>query len=59
VAFGWEGWSPAGPWGATGALTGNTLTIRYNDIMYLTDFEDAVYALASTRLGVELLGIGS
>ena len=45
VAFGWEGWSPAGVWSATGALAGNTLTVRYNDIMYLTDFEDAVYVL--------------
>ena len=45
VAFAWEGWNPAGVWSATGALTGNTLTIRYNDIMYLTDFEDAVYVL--------------
>ena len=45
VAFACEGWSPAGVWSATGAFTGNTLTIRYNDIMYLTDFEDAVYVL--------------
>ena len=45
VAFAWEDWSPAGVWSATGALTSNTLTIRYNDIMYLTDFEDAVYVL--------------
>jgi hypothetical protein len=42
----WEGWSAAGVWGATGTIEGNTLTVRYNQVMGLTDFEDAVYALA-------------
>jgi hypothetical protein len=42
----WEGWSVAGAWGATGTLTTDTLTVRYNVIMQLTDFDDAVYALA-------------
>jgi hypothetical protein len=45
VAFDWEGWSLAGPWEATGTLEGEWLTVRYNFIMQLTDFEDAVYAL--------------
>ena len=45
VTFEWEGWSAAGPWGATGTLTGDALTVRYNVIMQLTDFEDAVYVL--------------
>jgi hypothetical protein len=44
IIFGWEGWSVAGPWGATGTITGDMLTIQYNLIMQLTDFEDAVYA---------------
>jgi hypothetical protein len=43
VTFRWEGWSIAGPWGATGTLVGDSLTIRYNEVMQLTDFEDAVY----------------
>jgi hypothetical protein len=43
VVFEWEGWSVAGPWGATGTVTGDSLTVRYNQIMQLTDFEDAVY----------------
>jgi hypothetical protein len=43
VTFRWHGWSRAGPWGSTGTLTGNTLTVRYNLIMGLTDFEDGVY----------------
>ncbi|HXG90335.1 MAG TPA: hypothetical protein VNJ02_18575 [Vicinamibacterales bacterium] len=45
IAFGWESWSVAGPWAATGILKGDSLTIQYNPIMQLTDFEDAVYVL--------------
>jgi hypothetical protein len=43
ITFEWDGWSTAGPWGATGTLQGDTLTVHYNQIMQLTDFEDAVY----------------
>ena len=43
VTFNWEGWSSAGPWGATGVLNGEVLSVTYNLIMMLTDFEDAVY----------------
>ena len=43
ITFDWDGWSVAGPWGATGTLRGDTLTIKYNVIMEMTDFEDAVY----------------
>ena len=43
ITFEWEGWSAAGPWGATGSLTDDSLTVRYNLIMELTDFENAVY----------------
>jgi hypothetical protein len=45
VSLEWDGWSAAGPWGATGTLTGDSLIVRYNTIMLLTDFEDAVYKL--------------
>ena len=45
ITFEWEGWSVAGPWGATGAVKGDRLTVQYNLIMQMTDFEDAVYAL--------------
>jgi hypothetical protein len=45
ITFDWEGWSAAGPWGATGSIRGDSLTVEYNLIMQLTDFEDAVYAL--------------
>ena len=45
VVFQWEGWSLAGSWGATGVLEGGALTVHYNDIMMLSDFEDAAYAL--------------
>jgi hypothetical protein len=43
VTFRWEGWSIAGPWGATGTIAGDSLTVRYNEIMELSDFENAVY----------------
>ena len=33
----------AGPWGATGTLRGDTLTVGYNTVMSMSDFEDAVY----------------
>jgi len=45
LTFEWEGLSSAGPWGATGTLAGSLLTIRYNQVMELSDFENAVYAL--------------
>ena len=47
IVFDWEGWSSAGAWGATGTLKGDTLTVRYNTIMALTDFEDASYVLGN------------
>lgn len=43
ITFEWEGWSLAGPWGATGALADDSLTVGYNLIMQLSDFEDGVY----------------
>lgn len=43
VVFDWNGWSKAGPWGATAKITEESLTVRYNVIMQLTDFEDGVY----------------
>ena len=45
ITFEWEGWSVAGPWGATGTLNGDSLTVQYNEIMQLTDFEAALYVL--------------
>jgi hypothetical protein len=45
ITFEWEGWSSAGPWGATGTLQGELLAVQYNSVMQHTDFEDAVYAL--------------
>ena len=43
ITFEWEGWSSAGPWGATGTLQGDLLKVQYNLVMQMTDFEDAVY----------------
>jgi hypothetical protein len=46
IVFEWEGWSAAGPWGATGTVKGDSMTVQYNLIMQLTDFEDAGYVRA-------------
>jgi hypothetical protein len=43
ITFKWDGWSTAGPWGATGTLKGDTLTVAYSEGMMMADFEDAVY----------------
>jgi hypothetical protein len=45
ITFSWEGSSRAGPWGAEGSLRDGQLTVRYNMIMMLSDFDDAIYAL--------------
>jgi hypothetical protein len=36
-----------GPWGAIGTLQDGTLTVRYNLVMELSDFEDAAYVRAN------------
>lgn len=43
ITFTWDGWSTAGPWGSTGTLRGDTLAVRYNLIMMMTDFIDGDY----------------
>ena len=45
LTFEWEGSSVAAPWGATGMLNSDSLTVRYNAVMLGSDFEDAVYVL--------------
>ena len=46
ITFNWEGWSTAGPWSATGSLSDGALSVRYNRVMHLADFEDGVYLKA-------------
>ena len=46
ITFGWDGWSIAGPWGATGTLRGDSLRVEYNLIMLHTDFIDGLYVRA-------------
>jgi len=43
ITFEWEGRNVAGSWGASGTLKGDALTVQYNPMMQLSDFEDAVY----------------
>ena len=45
LKFDFEGWSVAGSWGATAVLTRDSLTVTYNVIMMLSDFEAATYTL--------------
>ena len=46
MTFTWDGWSTAGPWGSTGTLRGDTLAVRYNVVMMLSDFIDGDYVLS-------------
>ena len=43
LTFEWEGWSIAGPWGATGSFRDDVLTVTFNIVMQLSDFENASY----------------
>jgi hypothetical protein len=43
IAFEFEGWNVMGPWLADGIVAGDSLTVKYNDVMLLSDFEDGVY----------------
>ena len=46
VTFRWEGWNIQGEWRASGTVAGNSMAVRYNDVMLWTDFEDATYRLS-------------
>ena len=50
VVFEWDGWSTAGPWGATATVRGDQLVVKYNLVMMLTDFVDATYVLVQDGL---------
>jgi len=43
LTFDWDGWSAAGPWGASATVRGDSLDVEYNLVMQLTDFIDGVY----------------
>jgi hypothetical protein len=43
LTFEWEGWSTAGPWGATASVRDDVLTVSFNVVMQLSDFENARY----------------
>ena len=43
ITFDWDGWSTAGRWEASGTLRGDTLAVRYNLIMTMTDFVEGEY----------------
>jgi hypothetical protein len=41
--FDFEGWSAAGPWEATARFHGQCMTVKYNVVMELSDFESGEY----------------
>jgi len=43
LTFDFDGWGAMGPWLADGILLGDSLIVKYNDVMLWTDFEDGVY----------------
>jgi hypothetical protein len=43
VDFKWDGSNGAGPWGTNAFISGDDLTVKYNEAMLLTDFMDATY----------------
>jgi hypothetical protein len=46
LVFRYNAWNAAGESSARGTLRGDTLLLRYNDIMQMTDWEDGVYVRA-------------
>jgi hypothetical protein len=48
ITFDFFGSSAAGPWQAVGTLSAEQLSIHYNVVMALSDFEDAVYTLSGS-----------
>jgi hypothetical protein len=46
IKFSFAGWSVAGPWEATGTLSGDTLNVTYNSVMSFSDFIDGAYIRA-------------
>ena len=43
ITMTWDGWSIAGPWGATAVRSGDELAVHFNLVMQMSDFEDAIY----------------
>jgi dipeptidyl aminopeptidase/acylaminoacyl peptidase len=48
VSFNFYDSNTAGPWTATGNFDGSRLSVTYNIVMSLADFEDGVYVLSET-----------
>jgi hypothetical protein len=43
IAFKFKGESVMGPWLAGGIVSGDSLVVKYNDVMRMSDFEDGAY----------------
>jgi hypothetical protein len=51
IAFKFQGESVIGLWLAGGIVRGDSLVVKYNDAMRLSDFEDGVYIQSNVRGG--------
>jgi hypothetical protein len=47
LVFHYNAWSAAGELAARGTIRGDSLVLRYNAVMQMTDFEDGVYVRAA------------
>jgi hypothetical protein len=52
ITFQFDGWSAMGPWLAGGTFTGDSLTVKYNDVMNWSDFEDGTYMRSTTESSI-------
>ena len=48
ITFQFDGWSVMGPWLADGIFAGDSLTVKYNEVMNLSDFEDGTYTQSTS-----------
>ena len=48
ITFQFDGWSVMGPWLADGIVAGDSLTVKYNEDMNLSDFEDGTYTQSTS-----------
>jgi Tol biopolymer transport system component len=55
ITFDFDAWNLAGAWQATGTLRGELLSIEYNIVMILSDFEDGVYVRGPVRAPIDTI----
>jgi hypothetical protein len=51
IAFKFKAQSVSAPWLAGGIVRGDSLVVKYNDVMNMSDFEDGVYIQSTVKGG--------